>query len=200
MLKNYFKIAFRNLWRHKIFSSINIMGLAVGMTACFLIFLYVRFELSYDSFHKNADRIYRIVADIKTPTEVINTDRPAWAVPPNAKEEFPEVESFVRIADDEILVKKGNIVFQQENTAWVDSSFFHVFDFKLLKGDPQTALKDQFTVVLSQGAAKRYFGKEDPMGQTLLITGDAYPAKVTGVMKDMPENSQIKADMLLSMT
>ncbi len=200
MLKNYFKIAFRNLWRHKIFSSINIMGLAVGMTACFLIFLYVRFELSYDSFHKNADRIYRIVADIKTPTEVINTDRPAWAVPPNAKEEFPEVESFVRIADDEILVKKGNIIFEQENTAWVDSSFFHVFDFKLLKGDPQTALKDQFTVVLSEGAAKRYFGNDDPMGQTLLITGDAYPAKVTGVMKDMPENSQIKADMLLSMT
>jgi putative ABC transport system permease protein len=75
MIKNYLKIAFRNLWRHKIFSLINIMGLAVGMTACFLIFLYVRFELSYDSFHNKANRIYRIVADIKTPTEVINANR-----------------------------------------------------------------------------------------------------------------------------
>ena len=142
MIKNYLKIAFRNLWRHRVFSFINIMGLAVGMTACFLIFLYVRFELSYDSFHCKADRIYRVVADIKTPTEVLNADRPAWAVPPNAKDEFPEVESFVRITDDEVLVRKGDIKFQEENSVWVDSSFFHVFDFKLLKGNPQTALKE----------------------------------------------------------
>jgi putative ABC transport system permease protein len=200
MIKNYLKIAFRNLRRHKIFSFINIMGLAVGMTACFLIFLYVRFELSYDSFHSKADRIYRIVADIKTPTEVINADRPAWAVPPNVKDEFPEVESFVRITDDNLLVRKGEVKFQEENAVWADSAFFHVFDFKLLKGNPQTALKDQFSIVFSETAAKKYFGKKDPMGQTLLITGDAFPAKVTGVMKDIPENSQIKADMVLSMS
>src|SRR5689334_17783298 len=200
MLKNYFKIAFRNLWRHKIFSLINIMGLAVGMTAGFLIFLYVSFELSYDSFHSKADRIYRIVADIKTPTEVINADRPAWAVPPNVKAEFPEVESFVRVADDGLLIRKGDEAFQEDNAAWVDSSFFHVFDFKLLKGNPQTVLKEPYTIVLSEVAAKKYFGKEDPIGKTLLITGDLHPAKVTGVMEDMPENSQIKRDMLLSMT
>jgi len=200
MIKNYLKIAFRNLWRQKIFSLINIMGLAVGMTACFLIFLYVRFELSYDSFHSKADRIYRVVADIKTPTEVINADRPAWAVPPNVKDEFPEVESFVRITDDNLLVRKGEIKFQEENAVWADSAFFHVFDFKLLKGNPQTALRDQFSIVFSETAAKKYFGKQDPMGQTLLITGDAFPAKVTGVMKDIPENSQIKADMVLSMS
>lgn len=200
MIRNYLKIAFRNLWRHKIFSLINIMGLAVGMTACFLIFLYVSFELSYDSFHNKADRIYRIVTDIKTPTEVINFDRPAWAVPANVKDEFPEVESFVRIAEDQVLVRKGDIKFQEENAAWADSSFFHVFDFKLLKGNPQTALKDQFSIVFSETAAKKYFGKEDPIGQTVLISGDAHPATVTGIMKDIPENSQIKADMLLSMT
>ena len=125
---------------------------------------------------------------------------PPWAVPPNAKDEFPEVESFVRITDDEVLVRKGDIKFQEKNSAWVDSSFFHVFDFKLLKGNPQTCLKDQFSIVFSESAAKKYFGKEDPIGQTLLLTGDAFPAKVTGVMKDIPENSQIKADMLLSMT
>jgi putative ABC transport system permease protein len=200
MIKNYFKIAFRNLWKNKVFSFINIMGLTVGMTACFLIFLYVKFELSYDSFHSKADRIYRVVSDIKTPTEVLHASGPAWAVAPNAKDEFPEVESFVRITNDNVLVKKGDIKFQEEHAAWADSALFHVFDFKLLKGNPNTALKEPFSIVFSETAAKKYFGKADPMGQTLLITGDKLPAKVTGIMKDIPENSQIKADMFLSMT
>src|SRR5215210_38750 len=104
MIKNYLKVAFRKLWSHKAYSFINILGLAVGMTACFLIYLYVTFELSYDSFHSKADRIYRVVADIKTPTEVINGSGPSWAVAPNAKDEFPEVESFVRIAGNSILI------------------------------------------------------------------------------------------------
>jgi len=201
MFKNYLKIAFRNLWKHKVFSFINIMGLTVGMTACFLIFLYVSFELSYDSFHSKADRIYRIVCDIKTPTEVINAGGPSWAVPPNVKDEFPEVESFVRIAgNDNVLMRKGDIKFNEENAMWADSSFFKVFDFKLLKGNPQTALKEPFSVVFSETAAKKYFGNTNPIGQTLLITGDAYPAKVTGIMKDIPENSQIKGDVVLSMS
>ncbi|MCW3116351.1 MAG: transporter permease [Chitinophagaceae bacterium] len=200
MIKNYFKIAFRSLWKHRVFSFINIMGLAVGMTAFFLIFMYVNFELSYDSFNSKADRTFRIVSDIKTPSEVIHAGGPSWAVPPFAKEEFPEVESFVRLASDNILVRKGDIKFQEENVMWADSAFFHVFDYKLLKGNPQTALKDQFSVVFTETTAKKYFGKENPIGQTLLLTGDAFPSKVTGIMKDMPENSQIKADMLISMT
>ncbi len=201
MIKNYFKIAFRNLWKNKVFSFINIMGLTVGMTACFLIFLYVKFELSYDSFHTKADHIYRLVSDIKTPTEVLHASGPAWAVAPNAKDEFPEIESFVRIAtDDNVLIKKGNIKFEETNAAWADSAFFKVFDFKLLKGNPNTALKEPFSVVFTETAAKKYFGNSDPIGQTLLITGDKLPAKVTGIMKDIPENSQIKADVVLSMT
>lgn len=201
MIKNYLKVAFRKLWSHKAFSFINIIGLAIGMTACFLIYLYVTFELSYDTFHSKADRIYRVVADIKTPTEVINAGGPSWAVPPNAKDEFPEVEQFVRFAGgDNVLVRKGDTKYQEENSAWADSAFFKVFDFKLLKGDANTALKDPFSVVFSETAAKKYFGKTDPMGQTLLITGDGHPAKVTGVMKDIPENSQIKADVVISMS
>jgi putative ABC transport system permease protein len=187
MVKNYFKIALRNLWKHKGFSFINILGLTVAMSACFLIFLYVGFELSYDSFHTKADRIYRIVSDIKTPTEVINAGGPAWAVAPNVKAEFPEVESFVRIAaDDNVLVRRGDIKFEEEHSMWADSAFFNVFDFKLLKGNPATALKEPFSVVFTETAAKKYFGKEDPLGQTVLITGDASPAKVTGIMKDIP--------------
>jgi putative ABC transport system permease protein len=200
MFKNYLKVAFRKLWSHKVYSFINIMGLAIGMTACFLIYLYVTFELSYDSFHTKADRIYRVVADLKTPSEVINTGGPAWAVAPNAKDEFPEVEAFVRVASNSLLVRKGDIKFQEDDAVFADSALFKTFDFKLLKGNPSTALKDQLSIVFSETAAKKYFGNTDPIGQTLLVTGDGLPAKVTGVMKDIPENSQIKADVLLSMS
>ena len=200
MFKNYLKIAFRNLWRHRVFSFINIMGLTVGMTACFLIFLYIRFELSYDSFHAKADRTYRIVSDIKTPTEVINAGGPSWAVPHHLPKEFPEVEATVRVSGASLLVRKGDVKFQEENTLWADSTFFQVFDFKLIKGNPKTALKDQFSIVFTESAAKKYFGKSDPIGQTILLTGDGLNATVTGVMKDIPDNSQIKADMLVSMS
>src|SRR5215218_9882073 len=180
MIKSYLKVAFRKLWSQKAFSLINIIGLAIGMTACFLIFLYVNFELSYDSFHSKADRIYRVVADIKTPTEVINAGGPSWAVPPNAADEFPEVESFARvITGDNVLIRKGDVKFQEENAAWADSALFNMFDFTLLKGNKKTALKEPFSIVFSETAAKKYFGKTDPVGQTLLITGDALPAKVT---------------------
>jgi len=200
MVKNYLKIAFRNLWRHRVFSFINIMGLTVGMTAFFLIFLYVKFELSYDSFHSKADRIYRVVCDIKTPTETINADGPSWAVAPHLKSEFPEVESTVRIDKASLLVRSGDIKFQEDNTLFADSSFFHVFDFKLLRGNPETALKEKFSLVFSETAAKKYFGNENPIGKTVLLTEGKFVATVTGIMQDMPENSQIKGDMLVSMT
>jgi putative ABC transport system permease protein len=201
MLKNYIKIAFRNLWRHKIFSLINITGLAIGMTACILIYLYVSFELSYDSFHRKADRIYRVVADLKTPDEVISHNGPAWAVAPNIKDEFPEVRSFVRITNwNDIAVRKGDIKLIEKSITWADSSFFEVFDFGLLKGDPHTALKEPHTVVLSEKIARKYFGKTDPIGQTLQFADGSLTAKVTGIMKDIPENSQVKAELILSMT
>jgi len=200
MIKNYFKIAFRNLWRHRTFSFINIMGLTVGLTAFFLIFMYVKFELSYDTFNSKADRIYRVVADLKTPSETLHTSGPAWAVGPNVKDEFPEVESFVRVSGGSLLVRKGDIKFQEDEMQFADSAFFHVFDFKLLKGNPDKALVEPNSIVFTETAAKKYFGKTDPVGQTLLLTGDATPSKVTGIMEDMPENSQIKADMLVSMS
>jgi putative ABC transport system permease protein len=201
MLKNYFKIAVRNLWKHKAFSIINILGLTVGLTAGFLIFLYVSFELSYDNFHSKADRIYRVVADIKTPTEVLHAGGPSWAVAPHLKLDFPEVEQAVRVAgDDNLLIKRGDVMFTEADVLWADSAFFKVFDFKLIKGDPETALNEPLSMVMSESAAKKYFGKEDPMGQTVLMGGDANPAKITGIMEDMPENSQIKGTIVLSMS
>ena len=200
MIKNYFKIALRNLWRHRGFSFINIAGLSIGITAGFFIFMYVAFELSYDKFHSKADRIYRLVTDIKTPSETINTDVTSWAFAPNIKADLPEVESFVRTSGGSFLVRRGNIKFQEERSMFADSTFFKVFDFKLLQGDPKTALTAPASIVFTESTAKKYFGKANPMGQTVLITGDAIPAKVTGIMKDFPENSQIKADMVISMT
>ena len=200
MLRNYFKIAFRNLWRHRIFSGINILGLTVGLTACFLIFLYVRFELSYDNMHSKADRTYRIICDIKTPTETIKSPGPSWAVGPHlTMGDFPQVEASVRITGGELLVRKGNVKFQELNSLFADSSFFQVFDFKLLKGNPRSVLNEPLNIVFSESAVKKYFGNTDPVGQTVLLTGDGFTAKVTGVMQDLPENSTIKADMIVSM-
>ncbi|WP_221394013.1 ABC transporter permease [Dyadobacter sp. NIV53] len=200
MLKNYLKIAFRNLWKHKVFSFINIMGLTVGMSACFLIFLYVNFELSYDAFNTKADRIYRLVTDIKTPSETMNTGSTSWAFAPNIKTDFPEVEAFVRINGGSFLVRKGDLKFQEEKSVFADSTLFSVFDFKLIKGNPKTALKDQLSLVFTETAAKKYFGDTDPIGQTLLLSGEGLPAIVTGVMKDIPENAQFKGDMFISMS
>jgi putative ABC transport system permease protein len=198
MLKNYLRIAFRNLWRHRAYSFLNIMGLTIGMSACFLIFLYVRFELSYDDFHDKKDRIYRMVCDIKTPTETMNLGVCSAPMAINAKDEFPEIESVVRFDPRSFLVRRGDIKFQEENSVLADSAFFEVFDFPLLQGDPRTALREPLSVVLPEKTAKKYFGNENPMGQTLLLRDDGKVAKVTGVMKDMPENSLLKADMLIS--
>src|SRR5580692_5006378 len=129
MLKNFFRAAFRNLWKHKIYSLLNILGLTVGLTAAFLVFLYVHFELSYDRFNTRADRIYRLVCDIKTPTETINTGVTSAPMAVNIKTDFPEVDAFVRVSNASLLVRKGDVQFQEEHSAFADSSLFRVFDF-----------------------------------------------------------------------
>ncbi|MBS1596931.1 MAG: ABC transporter permease [Bacteroidetes bacterium] len=200
MFKNYLKSTFRNLWKHRVFSFINLTGLAVGMSACFLIYLYVTFELSYDAFNTKADRIYRVVCDIKTPTEVLKFSVPSFAMPKNIASDFPEIQSFARATGDNFLVRRGNIKFQEDNAFWGDSTLFDVFDFKMIKGNPKTALKEPFSVVFSETAAKKYFGSENPIGQTLQIFGDGQAATVTGIIKDIPENSTIKGDVIVSMS
>src|SRR5579859_7422443 len=200
MFRNYLRIAFRNLWRHKGFSLLNIIGLTVGMVAFFLIFLYVRFELSYDSMYTKADRIYRIVCDIKTPTETIHASQPSWAVPPHLAAELPEVETAIRIGmGDNWLVYRGDQQFAQDDVATADSTFFQMFDLPLLRGDRKTALKEPFSVVLTEKTAKTFFGNADPMGQSLILTRQKFHATVTGVMKDIPDNSTIRASMVVSM-
>ncbi len=192
------KFIFRRLRRHGGYAVLNILGLTIGLTAAFLIFLYVRFEGSYDDFHSKAGRIYRMNCDEKTPTGVIHQGFTSAPMSIAAKAAFPEIEAVVREDFQSLLVRQGSAVFQEEHGAYVDSGFFQVFDFPLLRGDAATALKAPLSVVLSASTAKKYFGDSDPMGKTLLIRDEGMAAKVTGIMADMPENTELKADLLIS--
>src|SRR5579863_2609828 len=199
MFSNYLRVAFRNLWRHKGFSLLNILGLTIGMSACFLVFLYVKFELSYDDFHSKGDRIFRIVTDIVNPSETLHEGDAAPAMPVAAKRDFPEIEKALRFDPGSILIRKGNVLkIQEDNMAYADSTFFEIFDFPLLKGDPVTALREPNSVVLSETSAKKYFGSANPMGQHLLLGDQGDIGTVTGLMKDMPENTELKADFLVA--
>jgi putative ABC transport system permease protein len=199
MIRNYFKIAFRNLWRHRVFSFINVLGLSVGMSACLLIYLYVSFELSYDRYHTKGDRIFRVVTNIKTPTDTLDWSSASIPMSPAMKKDFPEVEKFVRIEPNSLLVSRGDTKFQEDKLAFADSSFFSIFSLPLVKGDPDKALIAPWQVVLTETSAKKYFGTAEPVGQTLYLTGSRFPATVTGVMKDFPDNSHFKYDILISM-
>jgi putative ABC transport system permease protein len=200
MVRNYVKIAVRNLWKHKVFSGINILGLAIGMSACFFIFLYVHFETSYDIFHAKVDRIYRIVSDVKTPSETIQSGITIAPLAIYLKKDFPEVEDAVRFIPGEFMVKKDNIKFLEERAVLADSSLFNVFDYTLSEGNKSNVLKEPMSIVLSETTAKKYFGNSNPVGQEVLLTEAGINATVTGIMKDIPGNSHLKADMFISMS
>jgi len=200
MLKNFFKIAIRKFLKHKVYSLINVIGLGVGLAACFLIYLYVHFETTYDDFNRKGDRIYRLVTDIKTPTDLFNWSSTSGAMAINILKDFPEVESAVRISGENFLVRRGEHKYQEKNAIMADSTLFQMFDFPLIHGNRRTALQEPMSVVLTQSTAKKYFGSSNPIGESVLLTEASLPAKVTGVIKDIPENSQLQADMILSMS
>lgn len=199
MFRNYLNTAFRNLWRHRIFSGINLLGLAVGMASYLLISRYVGFERSYDAFNVKADRIYRIDCDTKTETEVLPTGVTAGPTGPAIKANFPEVEQQVRINFRSFLVQNGERRFQENHVIAADSTLFDIFTFPFIKGDPATALKYPFDCVLSESGAKKYFGSGDPIGQSLRFDGK-YMVRITGIMKDIPANAQFHGDIFLSMS
>lgn len=198
MFKNNLRIAFRHLRRHKLYSFISIIGLSIGIAAAFLIFLYVHFELSYDTFNAKADRIYRLVADVKTSSETLNSQFTSPPMGINIKADFPEVEDYVRLNTASLLLTEGNTKYQEDRCMFSDSSLFKIFDFKLIEGNPHTALADPFSIVLTESAAKKYFGNTNPIGKPILLTGGHFMTHITGIMKDIPENSQIKADIIIS--
>ncbi len=199
MLKSYLKTAVRNLWRNKAFSIINIVGLGVGLAACMLIFLYAKDELSFDRFHKNRDQLYHITADFIKADGSIQRLTSTGDVPgPNFKRQIPEIKDFVRIQQNSFTIRSGSEVFDQEAFD-VDSTFFQLFSFPLLEGNPATALKEPNSIVLSKDVAIKFFGNADALGQVLnLKINDTFqPFVVRGIMKKFPINSSIQAEVLV---
>jgi putative ABC transport system permease protein len=197
MLRNYLKITLRNLIRSKTYSLINIGGLTLGIVVCFFALLYVNFELSYDTYHQKADRIYRLVTDVETSTGIEYQSTPG-ALAPALQGTFPEVEGATRVFLDYLILRKDQEEAREEKIAYADSSLFSIFTLPLLSGNPATVLNAPYQVVLSETAARTYFGTADPLGKVLLVNGKE-PATVTGIMKDIPQNSHFRVEVLVSM-
>jgi len=198
MFKNYLIIALRNIKKHKGYSFINITGLAVGIGCCLLIVLYIGFEMSFDSYHQDADRIYRIGTHIDRPGEKRTV---AWTCVPMApylNQNFPQVEQAARISRrDNPLVKSGDNVFFEDSIIYTDKEILDIFTIPFIKGNPEQAISNPGTIVISQSKAKKYFGNEDPLGKTIAIDSKDY--SITGIVKDSPLNTHLEYTMLASL-
>jgi len=201
MFKNFFKITLRNIVRQKVYSVINIAGLAIGIACTILITAFILYELSYDKFHEKADRIFRLILNGKIGEELM---RGAWTAVPAAAafvDEFPEVTDATRLEEwDNILVRYEEKSFLEDRFLWADSSFFQIFSFRLISGDPLKVLNEPRTIVISEDMAKKYFGSNDPVGNILKVFSDTSHYRVTGVFEDVPANSHIEFDFVASFT
>jgi len=203
MLRNYVLVTLRNLWKQKGYTLINIFGLTVGLASSIFIMLYVINELSYDRFHDKSDRIYRVWISGSMPATEM---RHAVSSPPMAEallNDYPEVEQSVRLRmAGGWVVRQGDRIFQETAQEFLfdDSTFFDVFSFNLIKGDPATCLTEPRSIVLTEEYARKYFGDDDPIGRTLKIEQDTNLSVITGVMEDFPQNSHFHCKMLGSLT
>ncbi|MEQ9424665.1 MAG: FtsX-like permease family protein [Cyclobacteriaceae bacterium] len=198
MLKNYIKITLRTLSKNKVYSGLNIMGLALGIAACLFILQYVSYERSYDKFHENHENLYRILYKVHQNGE-LNIDCAA-AVPrvgPFMKENMKEVVDYARAYPQSGVITYNNINFREDRIHVVDPSFLKIFTFPLVTGDVNSCLTEPNTVVISETAARKYFGEDDPIGKMISLDGE-HSLGVTGVAKDVPNNSHIKFDFLIS--
>lgn len=202
MLKNYFTIALRSLTKYKGYSAINLLGLTVGITTCILIYLYIQHELSYDQFHEQADRIYRIDNTYHA-DGILSYPTVASAMAVGAKETIPAVEEAVRLSrfgGNGIIVRIEDDFYKEEDVFVADPSFFRIFSFPLLEGVATTALTEPFSTVLTEELAQKYFGKTDVVGQSIQFANDQdHTYRVTGVVANPPSNSHFTFSMLVSM-
>ncbi|HEV8284627.1 MAG TPA: ABC transporter permease [Chitinophagaceae bacterium] len=200
MIKNYFKIAWRNLWKNKVFSTINVIGLAIGMAACIVIMLFVLYERSFDNFHSK--NIYRL-NEVQKFEGMVASQKVAlsmFPMGPTLKNEFPEIKNYTRVHwTGKFQMTYGEKRLYFSETLFVDSTFLDMFDFKLIKGDRKTVLKEPKSAVLTESVAEKLFGKQDPLGKTIThYGGDTSNFIVTGILKDVPQNSQMQFDALFS--
>ncbi|MDN5203008.1 ABC transporter permease [Fulvivirgaceae bacterium BMA10] len=198
MLRNYLKTAFRNLWRNKLFSFINISGLTIGITCCLSIYLFVQHEMSYDRFHENADNIYRVYVDGKQGDYEFEIPRVGWPVGPTMKTEFPKIEMVVRVDPKGPLKMECNGQVFRDDLAEVDPDFFELFTFSLIKGDPRTVLEEPGSVVITEKVAKKYFGDDDPMDKLIILENEEQ-LKVTGICEEIPSNAHFHYDVFTSL-
>ncbi|MGC3948259.1 MAG: ABC transporter permease [Chryseolinea sp.] len=202
MLRNYLTIALRNLLKQRFYTFINIFGLAVGIASCLVIVLFVTYELSYDKYHENASRIYRVNGEIKFG---VNHYRLAVASAPFGEAlatDFPEIETYVRFRDQGsflVKAKDTDTNIKEDHIVYADSTYFKVFSTPIIEGDPKTALNDHNSVAISQTIAKKYFPNGNAVGQSLTLDNKLL-CKVTAVYRDMPDNGHFKFDILISMT
>jgi len=203
MIRNILLVTYRNLVKNKIYTFINVTGLALGMAAFILITAFVNFEKSFDRIHPDAANIYRVESQFYRGHELTDswpTSTNGYA--PAMKANFPEIASYARIswANSERVVKYNNTKYREEHVCFADSNFFSFFAYPLVKGDPLTVLKEVNTIVISQSAAKKYFGNAEAIGKFLDVStlGDKYHCMVTGVFKDIPANSTMQFNFLMS--
>ena len=194
MFKNYLKISFRTMKRQKAFSVINIAGLAIGMACCILIMLWVVDEMSYDRFHANSDRIFRVISTDYAGGDVRRSAGSPSPIGPTLLEDYPEVVNFTRVQCgwSGWHLHLGEKSFTEEKLLCADPDFFEIFQFPFIKGNPKTALLDRYSIVLTETLAKKCFGDEDPMGKVVQMSNT--DLTVTGVIKDVPRNSHLYFD------
>jgi len=203
MFSNYIKIAWRNLMKHKLFSFINVMGLSIGISVCFIIMVFVQDELSYDRFNEKADRMYRIAFRATMNGGKINESNVMPPVAAALKNDFPEVEEVTRIYEGgRPKVTYGDKTFNDGAIALVDSGFFNVFTIPLIDGDKRTAMLEPYSVVLTKAYAAKLFGNDNPMGKLIRIAGgsDSTPCKVTGIISEVPRNAHFHFDLFVSLS
>lgn len=201
MLKNYLKIALRNLGRKRLYSFLNITGLAIGFACSLLVLFYIQDELSFDRFHENSGQIYRLNTDLATSERTVLASVSASALAPMLRDTYPEINECVRFSsyEDKKIIQFGDKVFYEEKFLWTDAALFDVFSFPLIKGNPREALIRPHTVVITQEMAVKYFGDENPMGKSLRVNHkDDY--EITGVMENVPKTSHIRPDFFASIS
>jgi len=198
MFKNYLKIAYRNLIKTKVFSLINISGLAIGITACLLILHYVHYEKSFDRFHKDSDRIYRLryerTGEDGQKAQFASCTPPAGAL---IRERYPEIEKVARVFHYQASVSNQDLKFNEERMYFVDPEFLEIFKYKFLSGEPLTGIKAPNHAFISQTTARKYFGDENPIGKSLSVD-KKQDYQIVGIFENIPQNTHLKFDILLS--
>lgn len=198
MLNNYVKTSIRNLWKHKMTSLLNILGLTLGLTSFLLIMIWINNEKNFDDFHEKGDRIFRISNSFTSETEQFSQAPSGPALGAQLHKVFPEIANGLRVGTNSAQITVGDRSYFENNIALVDSTFFSFFDFELKRGNKKTALIGVNSLVITESIAIKYFGTMDAIGKLVTMDGEV-PFEVTGVMADLPSNSQLQFDMLITM-